>query len=78
MERGADLTVKLICVFVFAYAKCWFSHKAAHLISFTLPESNAFNGVSIFDLVLDISERTSPLRQLPTATSAYVHMKWYM
>ena len=22
---------KLICVFVFAYADCWFSHDAAHL-----------------------------------------------
>ena len=22
---------KLICVFVFAYADCWFSHEAAHL-----------------------------------------------
>ena len=22
---------KLICVFVFAYAKCWFSHAVAHL-----------------------------------------------
>ena len=24
-------TKALICVFVFAYAKCWFSHDAAHL-----------------------------------------------
>ena len=24
-------TAKLICVFVFAYADCWFSHGAAHL-----------------------------------------------
>ena len=24
-------TAKLICVFVFAYAKIWFSHNAAHL-----------------------------------------------
>ena len=24
------VTKKLICVFVFAYAKCWFSHDAAH------------------------------------------------
>ena len=28
------VTAKLICVFVFAYAKCWFSHDAAHLESF--------------------------------------------
>ena len=26
------VTAKLICVFVFAYADCWFSHEAAHLI----------------------------------------------
>ena len=25
------VTAKLICVFVFAYAKHWFSHDAAHL-----------------------------------------------
>ena len=25
------VTAKLICVFVFPYAKCWFSHDAAHL-----------------------------------------------
>ena len=24
------VTAKLICDFVFAYAKCWFSHDAAH------------------------------------------------
>ena len=25
------VTAKLICVFDFAYAKCWFSHDAAHI-----------------------------------------------
>ena len=25
------VTAQLICVFIFAYAKCWFSHDAAHL-----------------------------------------------
>ena len=25
-------TAKLICVFVFAYAKSWFSHNEAHLV----------------------------------------------
>ena len=34
-NKGADqlrgLTAKLICVFVFAYAKHWFSHDAGHL-----------------------------------------------
>ena len=27
------VTAKLICVFVFAYADCWFSHAAAHICS---------------------------------------------
>ena len=26
------VTVKLICAFVFAFAKCWFSHDAAHIL----------------------------------------------
>ena len=26
------VTAKLICVFVFAYADCWFSHEAAHML----------------------------------------------
>ena len=26
------VTAQLICVFVFAYANCWFSHAKAHLI----------------------------------------------
>ena len=26
----------LICVFVFAYANCWFSHEAAHLLDLGL------------------------------------------
>ena len=33
-NKGADQLCgypKLICVFVFAYAKCWFSHDAAHI-----------------------------------------------
>ena len=30
-NKGADLTAKLICVFVFAYADCWFYHEAAHM-----------------------------------------------
>ena len=35
-NKGADQlrgTVKLICVFVFAYADCWFSHEAAQITS---------------------------------------------
>ena len=30
------VTAKLICVFVFAYADCWFSHDAAHVLWFLL------------------------------------------
>ena len=26
------ITAKLICVFVFAYTECWFSHDVAHLL----------------------------------------------
>ena len=26
------VTAKLICAFVFAYADCWFSHVAAHMV----------------------------------------------
>ena len=26
------VTAKLICTFVFAYADCWFSHAAAHML----------------------------------------------
>ena len=25
-------TAKLICIFIFAYADCWFPHEAAHLV----------------------------------------------
>ena len=29
-SKNKAVTAKLICVFVFAYADCWFSHEAAH------------------------------------------------
>ena len=32
------VTAKLICVFVFAYAKSWFSHVAAHIIPVRSPQ----------------------------------------
>ena len=33
-NKGADqLTAKLICVFVFAYADCWFSREVAQIIT---------------------------------------------
>ena len=30
--EGRSESSKLICVFVFAYADCWFSHEAAHIV----------------------------------------------
>ena len=30
------VTAKLICVFVFAYADCWFSHEAAQILMFEI------------------------------------------
>ena len=27
------VTAKLICTFVFAYADCWFSHAATHIVA---------------------------------------------
>ena len=35
------VTAKLICVFVFAYAKCWFSHDAAQIRD---DDSTLYNG----------------------------------
>ena len=29
------VTAKLICVFVFAYANCWFSHGVSHFMNIT-------------------------------------------
>ena len=38
------VTAKLICVFVFAYADCWFSHEAAHIlfvaVLYQIPQSH--------------------------------------
>ena len=30
-HEKTTVTAKLICAFVFAYAKCWFSHDVTHL-----------------------------------------------
>ena len=30
---GFAIIVKLICVFVFAYSKCWISHDVAHVLN---------------------------------------------
>ena len=36
----AAVTAKLICVYVFAYADCWFSHAAAHDVLHVLRDGN--------------------------------------
>ena len=36
------VTANLICVFVFAYVDCWFSHEAAHLMAITSSACGAF------------------------------------
>ena len=38
-------TKKLICVFVFAYAKCWFSRDAAQLIIIIKPSAGLAPGL---------------------------------
>ena len=44
-------TPELICVFVFAYAKHWFSHDAAHISfnNYVLCDNYCFIGVSSTD-----------------------------
>ena len=62
-NKGADqLRGYLICVFVFAYADCWFSHVAAHLsllfqiVSFS---SQVLHGVPVYGTTLqDYNKKT--------------------
>ena len=52
------VTAKLICVFVFTYAKCWFSHDMAHMLKFKGDYSNLgcskFKGLICF-VIWDMS-----------------------
>ena len=41
------ITAKLICIFVFAYVDCWFSHEAAHLIYFQGKYADIENEIKI-------------------------------
>ena len=45
-NKGADQTAKLICVFVFACADCWFSHEAAQFRQLTSQFKKANNSKS--------------------------------
>ena len=51
------VTAKLICVFVFAYAKCWFSHDAAHSGNRPYLKSALFQMCMILTLILVSFER---------------------
>ena len=48
------VTAKLICAFVFAYAKSWFSHDTAHLILFVWVEALHPSQSTIFQYVRTI------------------------
>ena len=52
---------KLICVFVFAYAKCWFSHDAAHISLYPF---------QILNLTQALKDNKSPVQlvQMPVVT----------
>ena len=51
------VTAKLICVFVFAYAKCWFSHDAAQMI---LIQISDLTDEGLESLRVDILETDMP------------------
>ena len=63
------VTAKLICVFVFAYADCWFSHDAAH-VSGLVPVTITMVGCSNGKPKSMISQRTD------TLLSDYHQMIW--
>ena len=44
------VTAKLICVFVFANEKCWFSHDAAHLIATLYGNDSCFSNQTLLNL----------------------------
>ena len=44
------VTAKLICAFVFAYAKCWFSHDTAYTCMYVRLLSDAGHCVTLFEL----------------------------
>ena len=61
--RGIVLA-KLICVFVFAYADCWFSHEVAHLlyslfVSYRVKNLTSFS-TSLVPLVINITVLNEP------------------
>ena len=53
------VTANPICVFVFAYANCWFSHDAAQLFIFCIPVAGVD---AVFDLYLKTSNKYAVIR----------------
>ena len=51
------VTAKLICAFVFAYADCWFSHEAAHLV-FRPAKSNVMMSIKKYRKI-NVSKKLS-------------------
>ena len=41
--------MKLICVFVFAYADCWFSHEAAHILGNRVFKDYKYSVITLHD-----------------------------
>ena len=64
MQISFAVTAKLICVFVFAYAKRLFSHDAAHI----LPVMNAFAGI----ILQTPNESSAPIEENKTSISTTV------
>ena len=61
------VTAKLICMFVFAYADCWFSHVAAHIFYWGVNTRKQTN-IQIVNCLLGsgglVVERRTPNREV--------------
>ena len=52
-RRGIVLSKALICVFVFAYAVCWFSHEAAHIVYNCIYTLMSF--AVLYDIIINLA-----------------------
>ena len=81
------VTAKLICVFVFAYAKRWYSHNAAHVVCFRYLQERmkqmeeertmALAAVSKYKVFESCCKKTClrGVRLGPTQTGLYSHRR---
>ena len=70
---------KLICIFVLAYAKCWFSHDAAHFCPFSMKKLVVGNFYEFLQLTFEPRrEKTGILGFRPglTQTRLYSYRRW--